>query len=56
VKLGGEPPVALAKEFGYKHQSGVNVLVKRLEQEATRNSSLEQRLTGIKTEVENVQP
>jgi REP element-mobilizing transposase RayT len=42
VKLGGERPVELAQEFGYRDQSGVGQVIKRLERSAAKQTKLQQ--------------
>jgi len=51
VKLGGERPVDVAREYGYSHQSGVCQIIKRLERYAQEDKELWAKLQHIKTKV-----
>jgi len=53
VRLGGEGPTAVARQEGYDHASSVTMLLRRLEQEATRNEELRQKLQTLKTSIKS---
>ena len=55
VKLGGERPVEVAEEFGYRNQSGVGQVVKRVEQYAQRDAALQTKLQRLKENLCNVE-
>jgi len=55
VKLGGERPVEVAKEFGYRNQSGVGQVVKRVEMYAKQDAELRTKLQRLKDNVCNVE-
>jgi len=51
VKLGGERPVEVAKEYGYRHQSGVGQVMRRLEDYAKDDGDLRCKLEHLKAQV-----
>ncbi|MBM3859602.1 MAG: hypothetical protein FJ395_08130 [Verrucomicrobia bacterium] len=51
VKLGGERSVDVARAFGYRNQSGVGQVVKRLEQYAKEDDELRLRMEHLKNQV-----
>ena len=55
VKLGGERPVDVAREFGYRKQSGVGQVVKRLEEYAKEDAELQTKLERIRASVCSVE-
>ena len=55
VKLGGERPVEVAQEFGYRNQSGVGQVVKRVERYAKKDVELQAKLQRLKDNVCNVE-
>lgn len=55
VKLGGERPVEVAQEFGYRHQSGVGQVVKRTERYAEQDAELQAKLQRLKDNACNVE-
>jgi REP element-mobilizing transposase RayT len=54
VRLGGERGVEVAREYAYRHSSGVTQLVKRLETEAQEDRKLEEKLAGLRKDLSNV--
>jgi hypothetical protein len=54
VRLGGERGVELAREYGYRHSSGVTQLVKRLEAEAREDRALNRKLAQARSDLSNV--
>jgi len=55
VKLGGERPVDVAREFGYTDQSGVGQIIKRLNQYAQEDAELREKIKHLRTQVSSVQ-
>jgi len=51
IKLGGERQVDVAHEFGYRNQSGVAQVVRRLEKYAQQNDELRSKLEQLKKQV-----
>jgi putative transposase len=54
VRLGGERGVELAREYGYRHSSGVTQLVKRLEAGACEDRNLGRTLAQLRSDLSNV--
>jgi REP element-mobilizing transposase RayT len=55
VRLGGERPVDVARKFGYRHQSGVGQVIKRLEEYAKEDAQLRSKLEQLKAQVCSVE-
>jgi len=55
VKLGGERPVDVAREYGYRNQSGVGQVVKRLEKSAAEDAELRSKLDWMKAKEYHVE-
>jgi len=55
VRLGGERPVDVAREFGYSHQSGVGQVVRRLEEYAQEDTQLRSKLDQLRSHVCSVE-
>ena len=49
VRLGGE----VTRQMGYGHASSVTMMLKRLEQQATRNEGLRQKLENLKSSIKS---
>jgi len=55
VKLGGERPYDIAREYGYRDQSGVGQLLKRLDKTAAKDPNLRSKLDHLKAQLSRVQ-
>lgn len=55
VRLGGERPVEVAREFGYRNQSGITQVLRRLEEAAKKDAELRRKLESLKNQVSVVE-